>query len=121
MLSGKADLLEEVSPRSIEVGISVDNIDNDGWTLLMWVTSVMEVRCYEDGDVIALKMVEVLLAGAANISVRSEAVQHQRDRSTKMTMIKMISALMTRLLVMTTVMSVWRRGVTRGFEGWDTC
>ena len=64
---------------------------------------------------------EVLLAGAANISVRSEAVQHQRDRSTKMTMIKMISALMTRLLVMTTVMSVWRRGVTRGFEGWDTC
>jgi len=49
--------------------------------------------------VIALKMVEILLAGAANISVRSEAVQHQRDRSTEMTMIKMISVLMTRLLV----------------------
>jgi len=48
MLSGKADLLEEVSPRSIEVGISVDNIDNDGWTLLMWVTSVMEVRCCQN-------------------------------------------------------------------------
>ncbi|KAH6650212.1 ankyrin repeat-containing domain protein [Chaetomium tenue] len=49
VLSGRADLLEEVLARSAEAGVAVDEADGDGWTPLLWAARAVGLWGRRDG------------------------------------------------------------------------